>query len=345
MKRINLCILGCGSVARLHSRFARTLRSGVNLLYASRSLEKAEAYRRQFKGTGAFGSYQEACASPTVDAVFICTPPAFHLDHARLAAEHGKPMLIEKPITRSLDELSALEVVVEQAGVICMVAENYHFKPLTRVLRRHLERGDIGDPIFIELNKTGRNRVRGWRTDAGLMGGGALLEGGVHWVDLLVGIGGSVRAVIAAQPTLSTPTIAPLEDNLELLVKFESGAVGKLLHSWNTANRIGGLQASKIYGTGGNIVFESNGLWVLVLGRRKRFRIPGILDIMGYRGMLKAFLTCVREAREPAMSLAVARRDMEVVFAAYRSLESGRFEPTARVTPPSLSPTARKHAS
>ena len=59
----------------------------------------------------------------------------------------------------------------------------------------------------------------------------------------------------------------------------------------------------------------------------------GLLDIMGYRSMLKAFLACVRDAREPAMSLAVARRDMEVVFAAYRSLESGRFEPTSGRAP------------
>ncbi len=89
----------------------------------------------------------------------------------------------------------------------------------------------------------------------------------------------------------------------------------------------GGLQVSRIYGTHGNIAFDSNGLWALVLGRRKRLRIPGLLDIMGYRGMLREFLASVREGREPQMSLAVARRDMEVVFAAYRSLSSGKFEP------------------
>ncbi len=57
MKKMNLCILGCGSVARLHSRVARTLKSRVNLLYASRSKEKAEEYNRKFHGIGAFGSY------------------------------------------------------------------------------------------------------------------------------------------------------------------------------------------------------------------------------------------------------------------------------------------------
>lgn len=324
--RLNLCLLGCGAVARLHSRVARTLRSELALSYASRSPERAEAYNQRFKGVGAFGSYEAACAAQEVDAVFVCTPHALHVEHARLAASHGKPVLIEKPVTRTLDELTELEGLVERAGVMCMVAENYYFKPLVGVLRAHLEGGDVGDPLFVELNKTGRRRPQGWRADPEMMGGGALLEGGIHWVNLLHALGGPSRQVVAGRPRGTHPPTAPCEDNLQLLVHFESGAVGKLLHSWNTTNRVGGLQLSKIYGTAGNIFFESNGLWAVVAGRRKRLRIPGIVDIMGYRAMLRTFVQCVRNRLPPPMSLAVARRDLAFVFAAYRSLESGRFE-------------------
>jgi predicted dehydrogenase len=306
---------------------ARTLRSDLRLSFASRSLDKAEEYRRRFGGTRAYGSYEEACASSDVDAVFICTPHAYHLDHATLAAANRKPMLIEKPITRTLDELTRLEAVVSAADTPCMVAENYFFKPLVRTLRSHLETGDIGELLFLELNKTGRSRNTGWRTDAELMGGGALLEGGVHWVNLLLEIAGPPTEVVAARPEVEYPVAAPFEDNLQVLVRFQTGAVGKLLHSWNTLNRIAGLGISRIYGTAGNITFESNGLWALVLGRRRRFRIPGVLDIMGYRAMLRHFARSVQQGTHPHMSLAVARRDMELVFSAYRSLTTGRFEP------------------
>lgn len=323
---MHVCILGCGSIARLHSRIAVTLKSHLRLSYASRTPERAEAYRRKFKGVAAYGSYEEACAAPDVHAVFICTPHAFHVEHATLAAAHGKPMLIEKPIARSLAELDEIERVVTERGVECMVAENYFFKPLIPTLRAYIGRGDIGQPLFLELNKTGRSRNTGWRTDAELMGGGALLEGGVHWVNLLLEVGGPVTEVLAVRPTVDYPLAAPLEDNLQVIVKFANGSVGKLLHSWNTANRIGGLGVSRLYGTAGNIAFESNGLWVTLWGRRKRFRMPKLLDIMGYREMLKAFAHSVRDRTQPPMSLAIARRDLEVVFAAYRSLESGRFE-------------------
>lgn len=326
-RRVHLAILGCGAVARLHSRIARTLRGQVALSYASRSLETAERYRRRFKGVAAFGSYEAACADPRVDAVFICTPHAFHVEHVRLAARHRKPVLIEKPVARSLAELAEIERAVRDAGIAAMVAENYQFKPLVRVLRAHLERGDVGSPLVFELNRAARRRVTGWRADADMMGGGALLEGGVHWVNLLLSVAGDATAVAAAQPERPYARVAPFEDTLEVLVKFADGAIGKLLYSWNLLNRVGGLAISRIFGTDGNIHFESSGLFALVLGRRKRLRFPGVLDIMGYRAMLRHFVAVVRDGVPPAVSLAVARRDMSFVFAAYRSLESGRFEP------------------
>jgi len=246
--------------------------------------------------------------------------------HARLAAAGGKTMLIEKPVARTLEELAAIESAVHEAGVVAMVAENYFFKPTVGVLRAHLDAGDIGDPLFLEINRASKARLAGWRTDPTEMGGGALLEGGVHWINYLCSLGGGVREVLAAQPSMTREGAPPFEDGLELLVKFESGAVGKLLHAWCVPNRLGGLQLSKLYGTLGSIVFESNGLFALVVGRRKRLRLPGILDLMGYRAMLQHFLRCVRERTAPAMSLAVARRDLAIVEATYRSLQSGRFE-------------------
>jgi predicted dehydrogenase len=325
-EKLNLCMLGCGAIARLHARVARTMSSRVHLMFASRSLERALEYNDRYRGVGAFGDYEEACADPRVHAVFICTPHAFHVEHVQLATRHGKHVLIEKPVCRTLAELAQIERAAAEAGVVAMVAENYHFKPLVRTLRYHVGRGDVGDIVFLELNRAGRSKVTGWRSDAEMMGGGALLEGGVHWVNLFLNLGGDAREVIAAQPSVDRDLVAPFEDGLEVLVKFAGGGVGKLLHSWNTINRIGGLSSSRILGTAGNIHFESNGIVALVLGRRKRLRVPGLLDIMGYRAMLRHFVDCVRDGGLPEMSLTVARRDLRVIAAAYRSLRTGRFE-------------------
>jgi predicted dehydrogenase len=185
-------------------------------------------------------------------------------------------------------------------------------------------------PQFLELSRAGRNKTTGWRGDADSMGGGALLEGGVHWVHLLCELGGTPRQVVAARPATGTASVAPFEDGLDVLVSFADGPVGRLFHSWNTRSRIFGLGLSRILGTEGNIHFESNGVFALVLGRRTRVRVPGLLDIMGYRGMWRHLLECLRTGRESLVSLDAARRDLAVVEAAYRSLDSRRFEEVDR---------------
>ncbi|MDZ4259657.1 MAG: Gfo/Idh/MocA family oxidoreductase [Gemmatimonadales bacterium] len=326
MKRLGLCLVGCGAIARRHARALRAM-GRVELLFASRDAARAELFRREFRGIGAFGSAEEACGSPLVDAVVDCTPHVWHLPNAVLAAAHGKHLLIEKPVTRSVAELDVLRSAVVSAGVIAMVAENYLFKPVVTVMRELVERGEIGRPVLLEINRTNRSVVSGWRTDADLMGGGALLEGGVHWINYLTSLAGSeVQQVLAVKPTVPYQPVAPHEDTLEVLVKFADGSVGKLLHSWYLKNRLKGVQLSKLYGTEGNIVFESNGIALVVAGKRTRVRFPGLRDLMGYRAMMSHFVDCLERKTEPAMSLDVARRDLAVVEAAYRSIESGRFE-------------------
>ncbi|MFQ5551357.1 MAG: Gfo/Idh/MocA family protein, partial [Gemmatimonadales bacterium] len=288
MTKVNLCMLGCGAIARIHARVARTLKSRANLLFASRTLETAREYNRRFGGLGAFGSYEEACRATDVDAVFICTPHVYHLENVRLAAEHGKHVIVEKPATVTLEELDTMIAVTDGARIKAMVAENYRFKPLLRVLRRHIDADDIGTPAIIEINRSHRSNPTGWRADASMMGGGALLEGGVHWVNLLCELGGEPTHVAAAEPTVAYDRVTPFEDSIEAIAKFAGGAVGKLLHTWRFPTRLAGpLGLSRIFGTAGTITFESNGIFVLVRGKRTRLRIPGIFDIMGYRAMLR----------------------------------------------------------
>ncbi len=326
MERLNVCLLGCGTVAARHARAAQRLRHPVNLTFASRSREKALRYNARFGGGGAFGSYEEACAAWEVSAVVICTPPSSHVAAVELAASGGKAILLEKPAARTPAELAQLETAVRTHGVTCMVAENYFFKPALRRLREWLAADMIGAPLVIALTRAGRQRSTGWRSDPDEMGGGALLEGGVHWIDFLCELGGDVRDVLAVRPRPGRSLTAPMEDTLQLVVRFASGAVGTLLHSWNLPNRLRGLGLSKIYGADGTIVFESNGLAMWLAGRRTRGWLPGGLDMGGSLAMLEHFFASVRDGRAPAMSLALARRDLEVVWAAYRALATGRFE-------------------
>ena len=76
-----------------------------------------------------------------------------------------------------------------------MVAENYFYKPLARALRRLIAEGAVGELLFVHVNALKSQRRRGLaRATPASPGGGALFEGGIHWVDLLANLGPRGRA-------------------------------------------------------------------------------------------------------------------------------------------------------
>jgi predicted dehydrogenase len=209
-----------------------------------------------------------------------------------------------------------------------VVAENYQFKPLYHRIRQCVEDGLIGQPLIVELSKTARQRATGWRTDPELMGGGALLEGGVHWVNALVTLaGGMPVAVCALKPGVAYGMVSPLEDTLLLTVKFDNGVLGKLTHSWHIPNPFLGLGSSRVYGTEGVIAFESNGLVACVFGKRRKLIWASPFRFMGYQDMLRTFVEDYCSGRPwqtPSMDRIAS--ELRLVHAAYRSIDSGRFE-------------------
>ncbi len=321
-----ICFFGCGYITAKHSKLLKKLYPKIELSYAGREPAKAIEYRDRFRGAFAFDTYHEAAQSDAFDIAFIATPHAFHAELAVLAAQNGKHLIIEKPIARNLKELSAIERAVKRNRVRCTVAENYLYKPFIRKARKYVDGGFIGEVLCIELNKTSRDTVTGWRTDAELMGGGALLEGGVHWVNLLVSLSASEpQEVVAFKPDVRYDTAVPFEDTVLLTVRFRNGVIGKLLHSWRIPNTLRGVRLSKIYGSEGVITFESNGLFLWVAGRKKRISINPV-DFLGFKGMHRAFIERYMSGEPWEPSLERIRSELQLIELAYRSFHSKRVE-------------------
>lgn len=318
---LDLAFLGCGFAARLHSR---TLRSfpGVRRHYASRDADRAADAARRHRGAGAFSPYEQALASPDVDAVLVATPPSSHLELTLAALEAGKHVIVEKPPFPSSADFAPVREAAARAGRQVLVAENYFYKPLAIRLRRLLADGVVGRPIFVHLCAVKRQQVGDddWRGDPGRAGGGALFEGGIHWVDLAANLGLELESVGGLRPALGPGP----ERSFLVTLQYAEGAVGALYHSWEVPSLFQGLRWSKIYGTEGSITFESNGLIVLVRGRRKRVILPGFRDIAGYRRMFEDFFRCLREGGDPEYSLQHAERDLRFVEDAYAAAASDR---------------------
>ncbi|HVV85784.1 MAG TPA: Gfo/Idh/MocA family oxidoreductase [Kofleriaceae bacterium] len=314
---IKVVLLGAGRIARRHGALLRKLaRKDVACYVASRDRARAEDVRRAIGGAGVFASYDEALAAD-VDVVMVLTPPHLHLPQALAALAAGKHVVLEKPPLPRAADFAAVEAAAAAAGRRVFVAENYFYKPVLRRLRALLADGVVGDPLFLHVNAIKHQRIAAgdWRGEPGAALGGALYEGGIHWIDFLANLGLEVTRVRGFRPRLAAG--ASLERSMMVGFDYREGAVGMLSYSWEVPTTFWGLRLSKIYGRRGTITFETNGLWVLAHGTRTRPYLPGVRDLAGYRAMLTDFVGAWKDGREPELTFARARRDLELVEQAY----------------------------
>lgn len=321
MKPFGLAIVGCGRIARRHSAAARALGERVALSFASRDRARAEAYRAEFGGVAAHAGYESAMSDPAVDAAVICTPHDQHLNQTLLAVTRGKHVLVEKPIARTLGEADQMIRAARDAGVTLMVAENFRFMPAFRAAKRIVAGGRLGALRQIHITGWGHRPDRGWRRSVEAMGGGTLIDGGIHYVDLLLQWGGEARRVFALSPPNALVETEG-EDTVSVLVELRGGAVGFLSNSI-AARGMPRLQWCTLMGSGGALLVHSRGRFVWLRSARAERPRFFVRDWRGYRAMLREFVAAATEGRAPEMDGQEGRRDLAVVLAAYRSLETG----------------------
>ncbi len=319
--KLSLCVVGCGGFAKKFAQAMGSLRSEVDLYFASRDLQRAETYAKTYDGSGAFGSYEEAAADPRVEAMYICTPHHLHREHTVMAARAGKHILVEKPIARTLEEAHDMVAEARQAGVTFMVAENFRFMSAVRSAKDLVDAGALGSLRMVQLQEEGDWVPQQWRSQRDLNGGGAFIDGGIHKVDVLVYLAGMPQQVFAASmPKSHNDTGA--EDGVVLMTTSLDGVVGVINHSWSAAKQPGPPWVT-VSGSGGRIYFEVGAPWLKLDDGREERTLHFDADQKGLAPMVREFRDSIVESREPLTSGAAAIDDLSVVLKAYESIERG----------------------
>ncbi len=330
--KLSLCISGCGNFAKTFARAMDVLRDEVELFFASRDLRRAEDFAEAHGGSGAFGSYEEAAADPRVQAMYICTPHHLHREHAVMAARAGKHILVEKPIALSIKEARDMVAEARRAGVTLMVAENYRYMSGVRLAKEIIDSGALGDLRLVQLQEEAAMVPGGWRGRQSSSGGGVLIDGGIHKVDILVHLSGMPRQVFAS-PLPTAPSALEVENGVVIMTKTAEGVVGVINHAW-TAAKSPGPQWVSVSGLQGRLYFEmgafrpasDDGEEQLTLtwddGREQR-TVALEPDHYGLVPMVREFRSSILEGREPLTSGAAGIAALSVVLRAYESMESG----------------------
>jgi len=198
--------LGVAGLGRAFTVMLPTFTGDPRIALVAAADSRAEA-RQRFAADFSAKTYEtveELCADPAVEAVYVATPHQYHARHATLAAQHGKHLLVEKPIALSLDECTAIIEAASGAGVQLVVGHSHSFDTPIQRLRVLVESGAFGAVRMINaINYTDYlYRPRRLEELDTAQGGGAVFNQAAHQVDIVRLIGGgratSVRAVTGA---------------------------------------------------------------------------------------------------------------------------------------------------
>jgi predicted dehydrogenase len=264
---IRVAVVGTGAIGRIHARVAAEL-DGFELAaivgHSTDSAERLAAESAAGSRPAAFVDLRDALAS-SVDLVAICTPSGTHAEFARAAIDGGAHVLVEKPLDTSLLRARSLLPVADAAaarGQVVSVISQHRFDPSAARVQTAIADGRLGR-ITSAIASVSWWRSQSyydsasWRGTWGGDGGGALMNQGVHSVDLLLWFLGRPREV-SAYTGLLAHTGIEVEDTAAAAVSFESGAVA-VLHA--TTSAFPGLGTRlQVMGSRGSAVIDNDEL-------------------------------------------------------------------------------------
>lgn len=334
---LRIGILGGGNISQTHARAVQEIDDATIVAFGGQNLEKISQLAESFGGV-AYEDIEAFFNHKPMDMVIIGSPSGLHSEQGIAAAERGLHVLVEKPIAISTEQADALIAACEQAGVKLGVCFQDRVAPDVLRLKELLDAGNLGKPFLASAQvKWYRPQAyyqdSRWRGTWALDGGGALMNQGVHTVDLLLWLMGGVRSVWAK--AITAVHNIEVEDTVVAALQLMSGAIATLEAA--TSVYPGFPRRLEISGSEGTILLENDRLTAVNLRlpvaelppaipalQDERSVSPRISDVRGHRTLIEDFLGAVAGDAAPMCDGHQARRSVELIEAIYQSSRTGQ---------------------
>lgn len=339
---IGFAILGTGMIADFHAEAIRQV-PGARLVAAySRSAEKCREFAAK-QHCRAAASLEELVADPEVQAVCVTTPSGAHADAAVPFLEVGKAVLCEKPLEISLAAVDRIVAAAMRGGGLLAGVFQSRFGRGAQVLKAAIEQGRFGRLTLCSAY------IKWWRAQSyydsstwkgtwKMDGGGALMNQGIHAVDLLQWLAGLPEEVAAFSGTLAH-TGMEAEDTLAAALRFPNGAFGVIEAA--TSCFPGDDLRIEIRGDKGSATLVQDRItkWEFAVAQPEDAEIrenslsgaigggtadPKAISTEGHRRLVEDLVGAIREKRAPMIPGIEARRAVSLVLAIYESARTGQ---------------------
>jgi len=337
MKRtVRFGIIGCGVIGPWHAGALQRVKNARLVAVCDLVEEKARKMAAEFDAAP-YLDYHEMLAQADLDAVCVCTPSGMHADMAVDCARAGKHVMTEKPADIALPQIDRMTRACRRAGVKLGCIFQRRTQPMWRKVRDTVAEGKLGKMVLGDAYlKYFRSQEyydsAGWRGTWKWDGGGALMNQGVHCVDLLQWIMGPVKSIYAHADHLARKI--EVEDTAVAALTFKNGAFGVLE---GTTSVLGMDHRLEFHGDKGTIVVQGEQIakWEVpgeTLEQARRSETdegsgaadPKAIGLACHIRLLGDFTDAIRTDREPMIPGKDARRSVEIILGVYESSRTGK---------------------
>ena len=336
MNSIGFGIIGCGMISQLHADALKEV-EGAELRGVYDPVPGRAEDFAQKKGGIPYQDINVLLSDPAIEAVCICTPSGTHAELAVQVACAGKHVVVEKPMAITLGQLKQVENACNENHVKFCCISQLRFTRDYRLIREAVAEGKLGklvcgDVYMKYYREPSYYAGSSWRGTLAMDGGGALMNQGIHGVDLLQSIMGPVKSVFARSRTLLHNIEA--EDTLSAVLEYENGALGVIQATTSVCP--GYSRKLEINGTQGSITLTEDRItsWDLadapehlahpVESGIRTAGDPSALDAACHAAQLSDMVQAIRTDRSPLVDQKEGKKAVEIILAIYRSAQTGK---------------------
>jgi predicted dehydrogenase len=335
MKEIRIGIIGSGFMGRTNAETATKYLDGARLVAVSGG-SRAAALATEY-GAQHDTNPRDLILRDDIDAVFISTPHAVHAEHATLACNAGKHVLLDKPMAASVEECTQIIEAGRGNGANVMIMFGQRFRKVNMEAHRLIAEGAIGRITQIHshaLNSGGLGALPAWQSEPENLG--TLFGHGIHNLDQVRWLTGQEVKTMAAQVQREAPSNNEVASMAVL--GLSGGAMATVWVSWTVPSPnfpASGFSARVVGETGildldayGTLRLGYQGKWTVVTEQAPiDFKGKGMLDpvrLEAYAAQGNEFLNSIREGRRPSVTGEDGRAAVQIALAAYESAAENR---------------------
>jgi len=332
-KTYRVGIIGAGAIAQeCHFPGYKKDRRSKVVAFAEPTIERHTEVKERFGKINGYSNYKDMLKNEALDIVSICTPNVFHAENAIAALNAGCHVLCEKPIATTLKDADKMIAAAKKSRKKLMIGFTHRLLKGPQKTRQFIQEKKIGKPFMIRIRFAHGGPYPGWAKNSWfynpkLAAGGAMLDMGIHAIDLALWMLGSITSVNAMARTIVKRI--PVDDNALLQLEFKSGALGYIEVGWTSQPGFSGVE---VYGTKGTLICDYAKGLQLCEGTASAGKDGSVkwktLDKAPTRGgwdiEIKHWLDIIDGKEKLTMSGLAGRNALEVALAAYASSKDGK---------------------